>query len=958
MKILLSFLLSFILVAGMAQTKIVINPPSGSKNTLTHYTDGFFTDSILLMRPVCGAPVIDMTNYRAAKRWAAQVLDTCNNLWYGYNPATDIWSIISSGGGGGIESVTGTYVDNADSLNPIVVAQTLQNAYDQSILNGQTTVQINALSNLIGLQSNNRVNITSPIIALTSNNAVSGFPIALARNSSDGRLDRIDIAVYEGPRMLTQNNALNPTASYIQAQNEDLSVRLFSSENKYQINEVEYAFPAANATGVLTNNGTGTLTWTPGGGAIRDTAKLIQQYGIYINNADSTYKPNGSDVSIAVDTAVIRQYVTNVINNDTTILNADSSEIAFFVDSILCTPPPSPADGEKYLICGAGATGVFAGKENQIVERVGGIWSYTIPDIGDIVAVSNPLQAYYKYNGTAWVFIRFTVSWGGDLLGTAGDIGNKSPNNLNLVTSGTRQLSINGAGKIRVRDFRGPTTDTSRNYVKVVDSVNGELGLGRFRQLIAGNNITITAGANETDTIAAGGGGGSVSASAGYTLHGTGTGVYQDTIIYKDTTKGWVGINRTTPQSVLDIYPYNFPGTIAVTNGSAAVTGSGTRFIDQFKNGDSILIDNITYAYVQAVTSNTTLTLTSNYTGTTNGAAVYVNVHSLNGIFQLRGNGRVYQFGKTLMYNSNGLYGNTGYGFGAFTNLTTGDGNAAFGFNSLVSNTTGGSNTAIGLSALNSNTTGGANTAVGVAAMSGNFNGEHNVGIGVAAMASIYGGFGNIGIGTEALRNVFVGNGNVGIGFSALKSTNKNNNVAIGYDAARYADPSEIVAIGSSALRDATKDSSTAIGFQAGLSSTGGSNIFIGNRAGAIQDGPASFVGSRDLIIGVNSHLNQGESGAANIFNTIFIDNNNGHDSTASTTSRVGINITNPAASAALDITSTTTGFLPPRMTATQASAISSPAEGLLVYVTDTNGTFTAKGWWGWDGAAWQKLNN
>lgn len=65
-----------------------------------------------------------------------------------------------------------------------------------------------------------------------------------------------------------------------------------------------------------------------------------------------------------------------------------------------------------------------------------------------------------------------------------------------------------------------------------------------------------------------------------------------------------------------------------------------------------------------------------------------------------------------------------------------------------------------------------------------------------------------------------------------------------------------------------------------------------------------------------------------------------------------------PVASAALEVTSTTQGFLPPRMTATQAGAISSPAEGLIVYVTNTDGTFTAKGWWGWDGAAWQKLNN
>jgi hypothetical protein len=63
-------------------------------------------------------------------------------------------------------------------------------------------------------------------------------------------------------------------------------------------------------------------------------------------------------------------------------------------------------------------------------------------------------------------------------------------------------------------------------------------------------------------------------------------------------------------------------------------------------------------------------------------------------------------------------------------------------------------------------------------------------------------------------------------------------------------------------------------------------------------------------------------------------------------------------ASAMLEVVSTTSGFLPPRMTATQGSAISSPAEGLLIYVTDTNATFTSKGWWGYSGAAWEKLNN
>jgi len=76
------------------------------------------------------------------------------------------------------------------------------------------------------------------------------------------------------------------------------------------------------------------------------------------------------------------------------------------------------------------------------------------------------------------------------------------------------------------------------------------------------------------------------------------------------------------------------------------------------------------------------------------------------------------------------------------------------------------------------------------------------------------------------------------------------------------------------------------------------------------------------------------------------------------TNNNVGIGTTSPVISAALDITSTTKGFLPPRMTATQASAISTPAQGLLLFVTDTDGTFTSVGWWGYNGSTWEKLNN
>ncbi|MFY8165296.1 MAG: fibrobacter succinogenes major paralogous domain-containing protein, partial [Sediminibacterium sp.] len=53
--------------------------------------------------------------------------------------------------------------------------------------------------------------------------------------------------------------------------------------------------------------------------------------------------------------------------------------------------------------------------------------------------------------------------------------------------------------------------------------------------------------------------------------------------------------------------------------------------------------------------------------------------------------------------------------------------------------------------------------------------------------------------------------------------------------------------------------------------------------------------------------------------------------------SQVGIGTTTPAASAQLDVTSTTKGLLPPRMTTSQRNAISNPANGLIIYNTTSN---------------------
>ena len=70
----------------------------------------------------------------------------------------------------------------------------------------------------------------------------------------------------------------------------------------------------------------------------------------------------------------------------------------------------------------------------------------------------------------------------------------------------------------------------------------------------------------------------------------------------------------------------------------------------------------------------------------------------------------------------------------------------------------------------------------------------------------------------------------------------------------------------------------------------------------------------------------------------------------ASAQSGVGVGTTTPNASSALDVTSTTKGFLIPRMTTAQRTAIASPAAGLQVYDT------TTKTPWYYNGTIWVSL--
>jgi hypothetical protein len=128
-------------------------------------------------------------------------------------------------------------------------------------------------------------------------------------------------------------------------------------------------------------------------------------------------------------------------------------------------------------------------------------------------------------------------------------------------------------------------------------------------------------------------------------------------------------------------------------------------------------------------------------------------------------------------------------------------------------------------------------------------------------------------------------------------------------------------------------------------------------------DGESIYFGDNfnyNLIISTQSwEFLQSVNGTEYILRDFIISGTNSTNFFISATSNsVGIGTNTPDNSSILDLSSTKKGFLPPRMTATEAELINSPAEGLMIYSTDGSGiNITSKGWWGYNGLIWEKMN-
>lgn len=283
--------------------------------------------------------------------------------------------------------------------------------------------------------------------------------------------------------------------------------------------------------------------------------------------------------------------------------------------------------------------------------------------------------------------------------------------------------------------------------------------------------------------------------------------------------------------------------------------------------------------------------------------------------------------------------------------------NIAIGTNSLKLNSIGASNSVIGHYAMQLNTEGANNTSVGAYTLNNNSVGSANTAIGLLSLTQNTIGNANTAIGVSSLGNNRSGNNNTAIGFGAdVGSNNLTNATAIGYGA--IVASSNTIQLGNGSVADVkTNGVITANGFIGPLSgnATTSTSATTATTAGNITATSNSTLTSLSNLTTVGTITSGVWSGTAINANALAGTTLKSTIVNSSLTSlgtisnlmtgsiinsgKVIVGATSPASSSAvLEASSTTQGFLPPRMTKAQRDAITSPIAGLMIWCSDNFG--------------------
>lgn len=161
----------------------------------------------------------------------------------------------------------------------------------------------------------------------------------------------------------------------------------------------------------------------------------------------------------------------------------------------LATPPGSPANEALYIIT-ATATGVWAGKENQLAYWLTstGAWQYIVPREGFKVHV-NDEDAYYKFNGSAW---EIEASGGGAVdVQDDGSAVVSGADTLNFTGSGVTVTDVGGVATVNIPGGGGSVVGLPFRNITTTYAVTPS-DAGKWLICDSASPITLTIGAEAT----------------------------------------------------------------------------------------------------------------------------------------------------------------------------------------------------------------------------------------------------------------------------------------------------------------------------------------------------------------------------------------------------------------------------------------------------------------------------
>ncbi|GHN01549.1 hypothetical protein WSM22_30380 [Cytophagales bacterium WSM2-2] len=670
----------------------------------------------------------------------------------------------------------------------------------------------NATNVATAVAMSNDATIASSGALTIANNAITSAKI------NDGTIADADISATAAiagskitPAFVAQNISTTGTLTTGAATVTGLTV----SGNSTSLNTVGYTWPAAQgaASTVLTNNGTGTLSWTLG-----LTATLAQN-NIFVGNATNvaTAVAMSNDATIASNGAltIANNAITSAKINDGTIADADISATAAIAGSKI-TPAfvAQNISTTGTLTTGAATvTGLTVSGTSTSFNTVG----YTWP------GAQGAVNTMLTNNGTG------TLSWTPGLTATLAQnnifVGNATNVATAVAMSNDATIASNGALTI---------ANNAITSAKINDGTIADADISATAA-IAGSKITpafVAQNISTTGTLTTG-----AATVTGLTVSGN------------STSLNTVGYTWPAAQGAAStVLTNNGTGTLSWVTAAGgwgltgnAGTADGTNFIGTTDNVPlSFKVNNQNSGRIDHLLSNVFLGFKAGNTST--GLSNTALGHN------------------AMLQSTSGAF-NTAVGNGSMNLNTTGNFNTALGSGTLFSNIVGTNNTAIGMAALNSNIVSD-NTAVGANAMKSNTDGANNTAVGSGALTNNFNGSNNTGIGKDALKNN-VNDNNTAVGSSALFNNNDGfDNTAVGKGALQnnITDAAnQNTAVGSNALNgNSIGASNTSVGVKSMLANTTGSL----NTAVGLQAMVANNTGTFNTAIGFNSMV--GNTGGTN----------------------------------------------------------------------------------------------